>query len=75
MPWRVALALLAGIAVAVPVGCCTSRCTNEPLIRQEQLLEQSEDSLPDGEKWRRGADWMGDQPSHMKPGRIIGGIM
>jgi len=70
---RIALALLAGIAVAAGGTGCINQYAADPLIRQDQLLNQSEDLRQIGETWRRF--WMNDQPSHMTPQRIHGGIM
>jgi hypothetical protein len=46
---------------------------SDPLLRQDQLLNQSEDLRQIGEVWRRF--WFNDQPSHLTPQRIQGGIL
>ncbi len=46
---------------------------SDPLIRQDELLRQSEDQRQLGETWRRF--WFNDQPSHLTPQRIHGGIL
>jgi hypothetical protein len=40
---RVALAAVAGVAVAVPAGCRTQSRSESPIVRQDQLSERSED--------------------------------
>jgi hypothetical protein len=46
--------------------------TAEPTARMQQLLYQSEDLRQVGNEWRRF--WFNDQPSHLTPERIHGGI-
>ncbi|MCI0705227.1 MAG: hypothetical protein L0241_29560 [Planctomycetia bacterium] len=46
--------------------------TSNPNIRMEQSLRQSEDSRPIQNEWRRF--WFPDQPSHLTPERVHGGI-
>jgi hypothetical protein len=44
----------------------------DPNVRIEQLLRQSEDLRQVGEQWRRA--WFNDQPSHLTPERVHGGV-
>ena len=65
----------AGIAIAVPVGCCTQTCPGDfPLIRQDQLSEQSEDvrQVGDMHPFRGEQDKLDPQ---LTPVRIHGGIL
>ena len=73
MARRIALALLAGIAVAACGTGCINQYASDPLTKQDQLLNQSEDLRQIGETWRRF--WFNDQPSHLTPQRIHGGIL
>ncbi len=72
---RIALAAVAGIACAVPVGCATHTCSGyDSTLQQDQLLEQSE-TLRFGEaQWHRGADWPAERPAP-ETVRIHGGIL
>ncbi len=71
---HMALAAVAGIACAVPVGCYKQSCCGEPLLRQDQLLEKSEDIRDLGDKWYRGCDHPVELPNDVTPVRIHGGI-
>ena len=73
MARRIALALLAGIVVAACGTGCLNQYAADPLTRQDQLLNQSEDMRQIGDTWRRF--WFNDQPSHLTPQRIHGGIL
>ena len=46
---------------------------SDPNVRMQQLLYQSEDLRQIGQEWRRF--WFNDQPSHLTPERIHGGII
>ena len=59
----------AGLANA---GCLINAYSSEPNVRMEQMLNQSEDLRQIGYEWRR--IWFTDQPSHLTPERIHGGI-
>lgn len=65
------------LGVIATAGLSTTGCINQyasdPNIRMDQYLNQSEDYRQIGEFWRRF--WFNDQPSHMTPERIHGGIM
>ena len=69
------LLLLAVVVLAVGgnTGCQMNQYASDPNVRMEQLINQSEDYRQIGEFWRRF--WFNDQPSHMTPERIHGGIM
>ena len=53
-------------------GCILNQYSSDPLIRMEQLLIDSENLRQMHDQWRRF--WMNDQPSHMTPYRIHGGV-
>lgn len=59
-------------AVAMVCGRYTG-VNSDPLIRQEQLLKQSEDLRQIGEVWRQF--WFGDPADPKAPRRIHGGIL
>jgi hypothetical protein len=65
----VAAAALAGGAT----GCFPNQYAGDPVVRTDQLINQSEDLRQIGHIWRRF--WFNDMPSHMTPERIHGGIM
>jgi hypothetical protein len=69
---KLALALLAALALAANSGCILSQYSSDPNIRMTQLLYQSEDLRQMGNEWRRF--WFNDQPSHLTPERVHGGI-
>ena len=65
--------LVSGIALVSIGGGCINQYPSDPLKRTDVLINQSEDQRQIGETWRRF--WFNDQPSHMTPERIHGGIM
>ncbi|MCZ2342720.1 MAG: hypothetical protein LC104_13160 [Bacteroidales bacterium] len=67
--------LLAGFAAVglLNGGCVLNQYASDPVIRMDQMMNQSEDYRQIGEFWRRF--WFNDMPSHMTPERIHGGIM
>jgi len=66
--------LLAIVACAglMNAGCLINAYSSEPNVRMGQMLNQSEDLRQIGYEWRR--IWFTDQPSHLTPERIHGGI-
>ena len=54
-------------------GCLVNQYSGDPLVRTDQLLNQSEDLRQIGKEWRR--IWFNDMPSHMTPERVHGGIV
>lgn len=68
------LVFLAVIAagLAGSTGCLMNQYAADPNVRMEQLINQSEDQRQIGEFWRRF--WFNDQPSHLTPARIHGGL-
>jgi len=66
------LALIAVIALTATSGCILNQYSSDPNVRMQQLLYQSEDLRQMHGEWRRF--WFNDQPSHLTPERIHGGI-
>jgi hypothetical protein len=66
--------LLAAVAVLglANTGCFLNQYSSDPNIRMDQLLNQSEDLRQIQGEWSRF--WMNDQPSHLTPIRVHGGI-
>jgi hypothetical protein len=65
------LSALAGLALANG-GCLFSSLGSDPNSRVESLTYQSEDLRQIRSEWRR--IWFLDQPSHLTPDRVHGGI-
>jgi hypothetical protein len=53
-------------------GCIINQYSSDPMVRMEQMLIDSENLRQMHDEWRRF--WMNDQPSHLTPYRIHGGI-
>jgi hypothetical protein len=66
------LALIAVIALTANSGCILNQYSSDPNVRMQQLLYQSEDLRQMHGEWRRF--WFNDQPSHLSPERVHGGI-
>jgi len=67
----VLLAALASLALG-NTGCILNQYSSDPNIRMQQMLNQSEDERQMQYEWFRF--WMNDQPSHLTPQRIHGGV-
>ena len=65
------LASAAGLGLA-NAGCILNQYPSDQHQRLDVLINQSEDLRQAGQDWRR--IWMNDQPSHLTPVRIHGGI-
>jgi len=65
------LAAVAGLGLA-NAGCLVNSYASDPNTRMNQLVNQSEDLRQVREEWQR--IWFTDQPSHMTPDRVHGGI-
>lgn len=70
---RAILGLIAGIGLTTGGTGCVNQYAADPVIRMDQLMNESEDYRQIGQFWRRF--WFNDMPSHMTPERIHGGIM
>jgi len=68
------LLLLAAVLslTLVNTGCFINMYSSDPNERMQQLLNQSEDLRQVRKEWYRF--WMIDQPSHLTPDRVHGGI-
>jgi hypothetical protein len=68
------LLLLSALAVLglSNTGCLFNMYGPDPNTRMKQLLNQSEDMRQIREEWQR--IWFTDQPSHLTPDRVHGGI-
>ncbi len=66
-----ALIVLAGMALG-NAGCLINIYSSNPDERMHELLNNSEDLRTIREIWER--IWFTDQPSHLNPQRITGGI-
>src|SRR5713226_5962638 len=67
------LSLAALAALLLPgTGCMINQYSSDPLVRMEQMMIDSENLRQMHDEWRRF--WMNDQPSHLTPYRIHGGV-
>lgn len=69
---KLALFAVLIVGLAGSTGCLMNQYGSDPNVRMEQLVNQSEDTRQISEFWRRF--WFNDQPSHLTPARIHGGI-
>jgi hypothetical protein len=70
---RQLIILAALAALLLPAsGCMINQYSSDPIVRMEQLMIHSEDLRQIHDEWRRF--WMNDQPSHLTPYRIHGGV-
>ena len=70
---RLAFGVFAAAALG-GVGCVPfNQYASDPVVRMDQLMNQSEDYRQIGEFWRRF--WFNDMPSHLTPERLHGGII
>jgi hypothetical protein len=65
------LVALAGLVLS-NTGCFINIYSSDPNRRIQQLLNQSEDLRQLNAEWER--IWFTDQPSHLTPERLHGGI-
>ena len=65
------LAAMAMMSVA-NTGCIMNQYSSDPMIRMEQAMIDSENLRQMHDEWRRF--WMNDQPSHLTPYRVHGGV-
>jgi hypothetical protein len=70
---RIWLSLVAVVALTLPnTGCLINQYSSDPIVRMEQMMIDSENLRQMHDEWRRF--WMNDQPSHLTPYRIHGGV-
>jgi hypothetical protein len=70
---RFVLALLAASSLAASTGCILPAYSADPARRAQQLIFTSEDLRLFLDDWER--IWFLDQPSHLTPFRVHGGII
>ena len=70
---RVIYTLLLGAALSTVVGCILPIYSGEPARRTEQLIYTSENLRELINTWERF--WFVDQPDHMSPTRVHGGVI
>jgi hypothetical protein len=70
---KLILGAVAAIGLTANTGCLVNQYSGDPNVRMQQLLYQSEDLRQIGQEWRRF--WFNDQPGHLTPERIHGGII
>jgi len=70
---RLICAILLTAALTSSTGCFLPIYSGDPARRTEQLIFTSEDLRALIEQWER--IWFVDQPDHMTPRRIHGGVI
>ena len=70
---RLLCATLLAISISTNVGCILPIYDADPAIRARQLVFTSEDLRAMRHEWMRF--WFLDQPDHMTPYRVHGGIL
>jgi hypothetical protein len=70
---KLILGLIAFVGLTANSGCLVNQYFSDPNVRMQQLLYQSEDLRQMQDDWRRF--WFNDQPSHLSPERIHGGVI
>lgn len=70
---RLIAATMIAIALSSNVGCFLPIYDADPAVRAKQLIYTSEDMRAMREEWHRF--WFLDQPDHMNPMRVDGGIL
>ncbi len=70
---KLLLAVAFGMLVSTGVGCIAPGYSADPGRRTQQLLYTSENLRAASDTWARL--WFFDQPDHMKPDRMHGGIL
>ncbi len=70
---RLIFSALLGVAVTSSVGCFIPIYSGDPVRRTDQLIFTSEDLRAMQNTWER--IWFLDQPDHMTPQRVHGGVI
>lgn len=70
---RLILAAMCGILLCTNVGCFIPIYEADPAQRVRQLIWNSEDMRAMRAEWQRF--WFQDQPSHLSPVRVHGGVI
>jgi len=61
------------LALSASIGCALPIYSGDPGIRTRQLIYTSEDLRQLRQEWERF--WFLDQPSHLSPFRVHGGVI
>ena len=70
---KVLLATLLGLSLGSSIGCLIPAYSADPVRRTQQLIYTSENLRLFLDDWERV--WLLDQPSHLTPNRVHGGII
>ncbi|MCA9222741.1 MAG: hypothetical protein KDA71_20610 [Planctomycetales bacterium] len=70
---RLIFATLLGVMISSSVGCFLPIYTGDPVRRTQQLIFTSENYRAMLNTWERF--WFLDQPDHMSPERVHGGVI
>ena len=70
---RLLFATLLGVVISSNVGCFLPIYSADPARRAKQLMFTSEDMRVILDEWERF--WFLDQPDHMTPFRVHGGLI
>lgn len=70
---RLIFAALVGAAISSSVGCFIPIYSADPVRRTDQLIFTSENLRAILNEWER--IWFMDQPDHMTPQRVHGGVI
>ena len=70
---RLIIATLLGLALSTSVGCILPIYSGDRARRTQQLIFTSEDFRALNNAWER--IWFLDQPDHMTPQRVHGGVI
>jgi hypothetical protein len=70
---RLILGTLLGLVLSANVGCFIPIYSGDPAVRTKELLFTSEDFRAILDEWER--IWFLDQPSHLTPRRVHGGVI
>jgi hypothetical protein len=70
---KLLVALILSVTVAASVSCSLPIYSGDPKIRTRQLIFTSENFRAMLQEWER--IWFLDQPDHMTPNRVHGGVI
>ncbi len=70
---KLLLAVVAAVGLSANTGCLLPIYSADPAQRAQQLIFTSEDLRAFLDEWER--IWFLNQPSHMRPFRVHGGII
>lgn len=70
---RLFIAVLLGVMLSANSGCFLPIYDGDPIRRTRQLIFTSEDLRTFVDEWER--IWFLDQPSHLTPHRVHGGVI